>query len=366
MRFKLVIFTFFLLACQSGWAQTNTQKTENVVLILIDGYRWQELFNGANYDLLTNPKYNSGDSLQRMKKYWADDVEIRRTKLMPFTWNYIAKHGQLYGNRDKGNKVNVKNPYWISYPGRAEVLSGFVDKKINSNGYGINTNPNVLEFINKQTGYKGKVVTFACWGATGRCLNKPNSDMLINVPWENINGDHLTDAEILANEMQHFIPKIWGNIERLDANVYALAKSYIIASHPKVIYIDFGDTDEYAHHGQYDGYLNDIHNLDAMIGKLWKLMQNDPFYKGNTTFFIVPDHGRGLGSEWTSHGSSIAHADETWFMVMGPDTKPLGVVKKKEQIYQTQYASTIAKILGFNYKVQDWPVGQTITHVLKQ
>jgi hypothetical protein len=304
------------------------------------------------------------DSLQRIKEFWEEDVNERREKLMPFTWNYIAEHGQIYGNRDMGNKVNVKNPYWISYPGRAEVLSGFVDKKINSNDYGNNTNPNVLEFLNKQKEYQNKVVTFACWDATGRCLNMKNSDMLINVPWENIKGDHLTDAEILANEIQHYAPKSFGRVERLDFEVYALAKSYIAANHPKVIYIDFGDTDEYAHHGQYDHYLLDIHNLDAMIKKLWDMMQQDPFYKDNTTFFIVPDHGRGLGSEWTSHGSSIAHSNETWFMVMGPDTEPLGEMKKNEQIYQTQFAQTIAQLLGFEYVAPEQETGEAIKSVM--
>ncbi len=362
--FLIAIITPVLFSFKELHAQKKL-KTKNVVVILIDGYRWQELFRGADFDLLTNESYNAGDSLDRMKRYWSDDLKERRTKLMPFTWNVIARHGQLYGNRDLGNKVSVKNPYWISYPGRAEVLSGFVDKKINSNGYGNNPNPNVLEFINKQKGYRGKVVTFACWAATGRCLNKENSKMLINVPWEDIQGANLTAAEQLANEMQHFTPKIWGEVERLDANVYALAKSYILAHHPKVIYIDFGDTDEYAHHGDYEGYLNDAHNLDAMIGKLWLMMQEDRFYKNKTTFFIVPDHGRGIGRQWTSHGSGTPHSDETWFMVMGPDTKARGEVKTDEQIYQVQYAKTIARFLGFDYTVSE-PVGKAIGSVIEQ
>lgn len=283
---------------------------------------------------------------------------------MPFTWNYIVTHGQLYGNRDLGNKVNVKNPYWFSYPGRAEVLSGFVDTSINSNNYPNNTNPNVLEFLNLQKKYKNKVVTFACWGATGRCLNKENSKMLISVPWENIPGDNLSAAEVLANEIQHYAPKTFGYGERLDFEVYALAKSYIKAQHPKVVYIDFGDTDEYAHAGQYEKYLDDVHNLDDMIGNLWKMMQKDKFYKGNTTFFIVPDHGRGVGSQWTSHGTGAAHSNETWFMVVGPDTPPTGEMKTAMQIYQDQFAKTIAALLGFNYTTSK-PVGDIITSVMK-
>lgn len=365
MKTKIIPFIVLLVFMSSSksWAQSS-QNTDNVVLILIDGYRWQELFHGANLKLLTNSKYNSMDSVQRLKQFWAEDLETRREKLMPFTWNYIVKHGQIYGNRTLGSKVNVKNPYWYSYPGRAEVLSGFVDEKINSNDYGINTNPNVLEFLNKQDDYQGKVVTFACWGATGRCLNKPNSDMLINVPWENIEGDNLTDAEVLANEIQHFAPKTFGDVERLDFEVYALAKSYIKAQHPKVIYLDFGDTDEYAHHGEYDHYLLDIQNLDAMIQNLWEMMQKDPFYEGKTTLMIVPDHGRGLEEQWTSHGAWCPHSDETWMMVMGPDTKPMGEIQNQQQIYENQFAATIAKLLGFTYTARGRTIGAPIKSAL--
>lgn len=374
MKLNTFLTASLILLSVQSFAQKEIPKSKNLVLILIDGYRWQELFHGAEYGLLTNPKYNSMDSLQRMKDFWSDNVNERREKLMPFTWNYIANHGQIYGDRDSGNDVSVKNPYWISYPGRAEVLSGFVDLKISSNDYGINTNPNVLEFLSHQSGFEGKVATFACWDATGRCLDKPNSAMLINVPWkekeegrltwEDIRGDHLTNEEILANEVQHYAPKIFGDDERPDFAVYALAKSYIRAKHPKVIYIDFGDTDEYAHEGKYDHYLLDAYNLDAMIEKLWEMMLKDPFYRNNTTFFVIPDHGRGIDGEWTSHGSSIPHSDETWFMVWGSGIKPLGVINTREQIYQEQYAKTMAQILGYHYRLKGHAAGKSITSVV--
>lgn len=361
--FSLLTLIFFSSFATPAEAQKKN-KTENVILILIDGYRWQELFHGADYNLLSDRKFNSNDSTVRFDKYWDDNLAERRKKLMPFTWNFIAQHGQLYGNRDFGNFVNVKNPYWISYPGRAEVLSGFVDSAINSNSYPTNTNMNILEFLNRQKNYQSQVVTFACWGATGRCLNKENSKMLINVPWENISGDHLTQPEILANDIQHFAPKTFGEEERLDFEVYALAKSYIQARHPKVVYIDFGDTDEYAHDGKYENYLDDIHHLDEMIENLWNMMQRDKFYEGKTTFLIVPDHGRGVGNGWTDHGRDVQHSNETWFMAVGPDTPASGEVKNHEQIYEDQFAQTIASLLGFHYTANH-PVGKAIESVIK-
>jgi hypothetical protein len=102
-----------------------------------------------------------------------------------------------------------------------------------------------------------------------------------------------------------------------------------------------------------------------MIGKLCNMMQQDKFYKNNTTFFIVPDHGRGAGAQWTDHGSETPHSNETWFLVMGPDTKPLGEIKTMEQIFQTQYAKTIARLLGFDYAVSGKKPGEEIKKVIE-
>ena len=127
-------------------------KTKNIIAISMDGYRWKELFRGADSALLFNGKYRSQDSMWVMRKYWAADAKARREKLMPFVWAQIANKGQLYGNRDLGNNVNVKNKFWFSYPGRSETFCGYYDPLVNSNDFPNNPNENVLEFINKQEG----------------------------------------------------------------------------------------------------------------------------------------------------------------------------------------------------------------------
>jgi hypothetical protein len=63
------------------------------VIITLDGYRWEDVFRGADSYLLNKKEFNSQDSLARLKKYWADDVSLRRQKLMPFFWNYVSKNG---------------------------------------------------------------------------------------------------------------------------------------------------------------------------------------------------------------------------------------------------------------------------------
>jgi Metalloenzyme superfamily len=362
MRITSLLSLLALLMEITAFGQQKT-RTQNIIYISVDGYRWKELFRGAEQALLTNKKYNSADADDNLKRYWAEDIKERRKLLMPFVWNFMEQHGQLYGNRDLGNNVNVRNKAWISYPGRSESITGYADPAITTNSHPDNPNDNVLEFLNQQKGFNGKVVTFASWDAVSRIVNRNRNGMLVNIPFDNLKGNNLSEAEQLASEAQHYAPKIFGDGERLDANTYEMARAYILAHHPRVVYLDLADTDEYGHEGKYDAYLEAIHNIDAMIGSLWQRLQQDNFYKNNTTFIIVPDHGRGDDHQWTSHGSSIPHANDTWLLVMGPDTPVLGEVKAPQQIYQDQFAKTLAALLGFNFTSQQHPVGEAIPTV---
>jgi hypothetical protein len=112
-------FLTLLLISSSLLAQ---RKTENVVLITFDGFRWQELFSGADQRLISKSYVN--DSAAIAKKYWRDNADGRRLELLPFFWTVIAKQGQIYGNRNEGSLVNVTNRQWFSYPGYSEFSAG--------------------------------------------------------------------------------------------------------------------------------------------------------------------------------------------------------------------------------------------------
>ncbi|WP_339709199.1 phosphoglyceromutase [uncultured Kriegella sp.] len=342
MKIKLLLHIILL-----GFGVTaQHSKAENIILISVDGLRWQEVFEGPD------------PLLNKDKKYWSETALNARQKLMPFFWETIAGQGQLYGNRKLGNKVNLRNEYWFSYPGRSETLCGYYDPKVDSNGYPNNPNENVLEFFNRQDGYMGKVVTFASWDALGRILNRDRNGMLVNLPGEDVEGDGLTQAQQLANEIQHFVLEYFGEC-RPDAITFALAKAYMQAKHPKVVHIDFADTDNYGHSGDYNNYLDAAHFIDGMIANLWETVQNDSFYKNKTAILVYPDHGRGIGEKWTGHGTSAPRSDETWLVALGPNIAHLGEVSDEGQIYQDRIAQTAASLLGMFFKANH-PVGEKI------
>src|SRR5271163_3535866 len=101
-----------------GAAPALAGKTQTVVLIVSDGLRWQEIFTGADPTLLNDKQGGSwvGEPELR-KRYWREDIEVRRAMLFPFLWGTVAKQGQIYGNQLKGSVAHVINGKAFSYPG---------------------------------------------------------------------------------------------------------------------------------------------------------------------------------------------------------------------------------------------------------
>ena len=346
--FAIIIFSLFYSALI---AQTGN-NIENVIIITTDGLRWQEVFKGMDSIIASDPKFNQKDSSGIYKKYWALTVDERRKKLLPFLWNVIAANGQLYGNRLLNNKVNNANPYWFSYPGYNEIFTGFVDTAINTNDYPANPNTNLLEFLNKKEAFKGKVAAFGAWDAFGRILNEKRAGFPVVCSHDSYGGEHPDAEQRLINLMKKDTYNPLGEQEILDVFTHYAAMDYLKKNKPRVLYISYGETDEWAHSGHYRDYLDAAHMVDKWVSDIWNYIQNDKQYKNKTLLFITVDHGRGNGDKWTSHNNKIPNSNEIWFGVMGPQIKANGEISSDIQLYQKQYAQTIAQLLGYTFKCE--------------
>jgi hypothetical protein len=361
---KYILFAACLAI--SGLAVSQSKlKTENIFIITLDGLRWQELFMGADSMLMQNKEYTR-DQKELSSRFWAPTPLERRRKLMPFFWSTLETEGQIYGNRLYNNYVNCSNQMWFSYPGYSEILCGFADdERINSNDKVDNPNTTVLEFLNKQEKYEEEVAAFASWDVIPYIVNEKRSGIPVNGGYEIAAGKNLTDREVFLNELQPRIPGPWGSV-RLDAFTHYYAVEHIKKHKPKVVYISYGETDDFAHDGRYDEYLNSANRTDQFIRELWQWAQSQSSYKNKTTFLITTDHGRGTVpiETWRNHGDEIVGADQIWLAVIGPDTPADGEQKEKNQIYQNQVAKTAAAFLGISY-TNERPVGEVIGSALK-
>lgn len=354
---KKIIVTVLTLLSLSAFSQI----AENIIIITTDGFRWQEVFKGMDSAIANNKKYNQGDSAEIFKKYWAADATERRKKLMPFLWNTVQTLGQIYGNRSLNNKVDNANPYWFSYPGYNEIFTGYPDTAVNSNSYPPNPHTNLLEYVNKQPKYKNKVAAFGAWDAFDRILNEERSKVPVYSAFDLFGGKIPNTTEKIINTLSKDSYKPFGEEECLDVFTHYAALDYLKNKKPKVLYISYGETDEWAHSGHYRDYLNAAHMVDKWISDIWNYVQSDPFYKNKTALFITVDHGRGDAEkkEWTSHGSDIKDAYQIWFAAMGPGIKTRGEIKTTQQWYQKQFAQTIASLLGLTFTAEH-PIGEKI------
>lgn len=342
------------------------QQTENIIIITTDGLRWQEVFKGMDKVLANDKRYNQDDSALIFKRFSAPSEIEQRKRLMPFFWNTIAAKGQIYGNRVLGSKVNVSNKYWFSYPGYNEILSGFADDKIDANDYPPNPNTTITEFFNQQPKLKGKVGAFGAWEAFNRILNEKRSGVPVVAAYDTTGGKNPNANERQINKMLLSSHRYWAE-ECFDVFTHAAAMEYLKKEKPKVLYIAYGETDEWAHGWKYRSYLQAANQVDTWIKEIWDYIQSTPQYKNKTTLFITTDHGRGDKdkTKWTSHGSDIEGADEIWFAVIGPNTPALGEIKIESQYYQKQFAQTIAKLMGYVFKAAQ-PIADPIETVIKK
>ena len=263
-----------------------------------------------------------------------------------------------------GSKVNVTNNQWFSYPGYNEILTGKADnERINSNDKTYNPNTTVLEFINTKPAFKGKVAAFTSWDVFPYIINDKRSGIPVSTGVAKIEGQQLTEGEKMLNNLILSVPNPLPGV-RLDAFTFYYGLEYLKKNKPKVMYFAFDETDDFAHGGEYAAYLNAAHYIDDFFAVLWKYLQSDNQYKDKTTLIITSDHGRGNDAEtWKSHGQKIAGADQIWFAVLGPDSAPMGEMKGDSQYYQNQFASTLAALLGLQYKGDK--IGEVVAPVLK-
>lgn len=324
---------------------TKAQKAENIFIITTDGTRWQEVFNGADSLLLHNPKFVQ-DTALAAQLYWDASTLERRKKLMPFFWNVIAKQGQLYGNRERESRVNVRNLYKISYPGYNELLTGYADPLPILNAPQYNRNTSVLEYLNGLPSFKDRVAAFTSWNVFPFILNNRRCGLMENSGYAALNDT--AEGVQLVNEVQDKVEQKYKT--RYDLLTFFTAREYIRQHHPRVVFLSLGETDEFAHKGQYDLYLQQLANVDKMIAELWYYVQTDPFYKNNTTFLISTDHGRGRAEKWTTHHSFIRGSGEIWLAMLGKNITPAGEMQAVRTVYQGQVAATVAFLLGEEFR----------------
>jgi hypothetical protein len=336
-------------------APASAAPDRRLVLVTLDGLPWTEVFRGADPERAADPAAVTGDERDAIRKAFVEPAERARA-LMPFLNEVVARQGVLIGDRDHGSCAAVGNAMWFSYPGYNEILTGRPDPAIRSNTHGPNRNVTFLEWLNRRPGFAGRVEAVGSWATFHDILNAPGSGLPVNAGWD---APARTPAEAAIARLQAGSARIWPEV-RLDTFTQAYALELLKRRKPRVLYVAYGETDDFAHDGRYDQMLFAAQRADRFIGELWAALQADPAYAGKTTLIVTTDHGRGTNDKqaWRHHGTPFAGSNQVWIGAIGPGVqagaRPEGCASS------SQVAATALTALGVDWKAFDPAAGQPL------
>ena len=129
-----------------------------------------------------------------------------------------------------------------------------------------------------------------------------------------------------------------------------VAKRLMQQKAPSLLWITMHYID-IAHAGAYSLYIDGIRRTDRLCAELWKTIQSEPEYAGNTTLIILPDFGRDSdydagGNGFQHHRTGDAASRTTWMMALGAGVRQ-GVIYD-EPVQSIDLVPTLGAIMGFS------------------
>jgi hypothetical protein len=369
MKTRLARFSRFLLLAR--WCllvfplaslPADTPPTQNIILITLDGVRTEEMFGGADLQILKAiAKGTPVEQTALHQRYWADTPEERRAKLMPFFWGtWMAQHGSIIGNREKGSEMRLRNRHRFSYPGYSELLTGHArDDVIKSNDKRQNPFPTVLEFLREELFLsKAQVAALCSWDVFDYIVESKPGTITVNSGFSPY-ADPSPEIQAL-NTLQLETRTPWDNV-RHDAYTFRFAMAHLQKHRPRVLYLALGETDDWAHDKRYDRVLQTLELTDGYLRDLWKFLQSHDQYRDRTTILITTDHGRGTNEfSWPNHGAQIEGAQYIWLAVVSPDIARRGEWENTDTVFLDQVAATLCRFLGVDFSKHNPNAGQAI------
>src|SRR5262249_51031065 len=153
-----------------------------------------------------------------------------------------------------------------------EMLTGFPDAKIDSNEFGPNPNVTVFEWLSRQPEFRNQIAVFGTWNTYKDIFNVNRSHLPLQVGWDLPYHGRLTpDQELINNLYLHTTRLDEGDV--YDSLLQVPLLDYIRTNHPRLLFVGYGEADNWAHSGRYDLVLHSAHEADYFIEQLWNTMQ---------------------------------------------------------------------------------------------
>jgi hypothetical protein len=302
-----------------------------VILVVLDGARWQEVFVGpdAQFSAAAGVLAPSADAL------------------MPHLHGLVADRGSALGAPGRGPAISASGPNFVSLPGYTEIFSGLRTHDCADNDCEPTRVPTVMDQARAVSARSTDVAVFSSWEKIERVATvDPTSMVLSTGRYRMSHADSLRDDDPTRDSLDrgaHADPFPGYGDFRPDRFTAALALSYLEAKRPRLMFLGLGEPDEYAHRGDYAGYLASMRAADTTLGELFEVLGRMGARGERTTVFVTADHGR--GRDYRVHGRAFPESARVWLMAAGGGIHARGFAQALRPHRLADIAPTVRTLL---------------------
>jgi len=267
----------------------------NVVLLMVDGVRWQEIFHGPDPII---------------------DSSTNESNIFKNIFPRLDKTAFLSGDHKKGDANTVSNKVMLSLPAYQSIMAGkTTDCRNNFCGrIELETLP---ERIQRELRLKKTAVaTIASWSKISVAVEHLKGRTFVNAGLQPILEGVMNSTTLELNKKQGEDLPPWS--ARKDEYTFSHALNYLKNNKPRFLFISLNDSDEFAHRGEYPKYISTLKGYDEKIKTLLATLDGMGEYGRATSVIITTDHGRGDAENWTHHGSDNPESKYIWIYGRNP------------------------------------------------
>ncbi len=325
------------------------ERPLRTVLIVIDGVRYQDIFEGSDPDIAA--------------AQGAPFPHVPGEALTPKLHELIER-GVALGAPGHGAPFMASGPNFVSLPGYSELLQGR-PARCTENDCSDTASFTLLDGF-AQTRDPASIGAITSWTNIERVAASPASPGVVSA---GRTGGYTRDAlgrdSVLAplldqgDQGAEALADPAGSDYRSDDATAALALAFLDEKEPPFLFVSLGDTDEHAHRGDYLRYLQALGRADAFVGEVMKRADRWRAEGVDTMILVTADHGR--SADFVHHGREWPESARSFLIAAGGPIPAQGYVGADAMRYLRDVAPTVASLAGVPIEV-----GPTSGHVIAE
>jgi hypothetical protein len=320
----------------TGLASTRAPSSEpgpvQVVVVTLDGVRYREIFEGIDPKLAAERGPIQGA---------VNDA----AGLMP-NLHRLMTEGAALGAPGHGASISASGPQFLSLPGYSEIFTGRRVTGCADNGCrGTSARSIVDELAEQPRGWQSAVIT--SWPDIERVAGR-NERVAISAGRHagatRSRFDRADAVGVALRKAEAEAPWPGSGDFRRDRFTAELSLAYLRAEQPDYLFVGLGETDEFAHQGNYAGYLEALREADRYLGELSAELSARARSGVRTALFVTADHGR--AGAFKDHGQAFPESARVWLVASGRAIAARGLVASPFDRHLADITPTVRTLFG--------------------